>query len=63
MALDDDRSAHLRRLIEQIDSRLLSLLTHDVHLDGEALHTISLLETARSTILRLLAAAEDRAAG
>lgn len=61
--MDADQSAHLRRLLETIDGRLLALLTHDSQLDEAALHTISLLETARNTILRLLNGSEAPAAG
>ena len=61
--LNADRPAHLRRLLGDIDSRLLALLTGDVHLDEAKLRTISLLETARGATLRLLAGSEGPEAG
>ncbi|HEX5263427.1 MAG TPA: hypothetical protein VFW13_07870 [Phenylobacterium sp.] len=57
------REAELRRLLCDLDKRLLQLVTSPEPLDQERVHHIALCETSRQAVQRLLTEAEGVAAG
>ncbi|WP_297509182.1 hypothetical protein [uncultured Caulobacter sp.] len=61
--MSDGRSAELRRTLEDLDLKLLSLVDGKHPLDEDALRAVALYETARVAVLRLLDEAETRARG
>jgi hypothetical protein len=62
--MSDQRIGPLRDMLEEIDGRLLSILTGASRLDDASLGQVATLETARGAVQRLLTAMEmDEARG
>lgn len=59
--MSESKANQLRAVLEEIDRRLIALLTTAGHPDDETMQKVGLYETARSAVLRLLDAVEGRA--
>jgi succinate dehydrogenase flavin-adding protein (antitoxin of CptAB toxin-antitoxin module) len=60
--LTDRQTTPLRLMLEDIDARLLNLLTGAHPLEDTVLQQIATLESARAAVQRLLTDADQRAA-
>ena len=58
----DNQASELRRTLEDLDRKLLTLVAGEHPLGEAALREIALYETARGAVLRLLDQAEARGA-
>lgn len=54
------QASELRRTLEDLDRKLLSLVEREHPLDEDALRAVALYETARCAVLRLMDQSEAR---